>query len=643
MIGATAPRVATTPTRGDTRIAALRGAIILVTLAAIAFSVHLRWSLAHATTWHCDEIPLLARFTSLGGVATTEAEARRFEPSLYSLKQGTLRSLRVPDYQFTVHTTSGFWTNLTFHLFGYSLASGRAMPLVFSLLAIAAVAWAVRLAGGGSIAAALSAIIVAMSPYNVVYGAQARGYSEALALSALLIALVEWFRRRPHSWARAACVAMCAVQLSLTVYTMWMYWAFPAMALACVLAPRGLARPDDRVAARTVLVGALTALSLMMALYTAERFKQLQVSSTFGDRVGNFPEALTYISGFMGELLPAPAWIGLIGCLGMLSLLKGPARWWAWVFAVGIALPLIFASLTGSAGFKRNFIYILTPIAILFGLGCERLFAWACTRWRREWVLAATLAGVGSFALSASAALPAMCERLLRPDWGAVTMEYAGTPPRFGPRWFCPCLANHWQINWYQPKVDPAVFMNTPIGGTIDVVMGAQIGDDGRPKVYRHDPVRGAIRESALPKFLARIAPPGVRHGVESREWTGVRIAADFQDRASADAGAAHDPDRPVLIFAIQRKPITAEAWNRFLTEGGAHDAGLIAFKETTSSAGVLQSYVAPANRLLDLTRAMTVYLDLQEADMAFYRLDTASTSFSGVTAVSTDAPSTDD
>lgn len=643
MIGATAPRATSAPTRDITRVAALRAAIIFVTLAAITFSVHLRWSLASATYWHCDEIPLLARFTAVGGVATTEAEARRFDPSLYSLKQGALRSLRVPDYQFTVHTTSGFWTNLTFHLFGYGLASGRAMPLVFSLLAIVAVAWAVRLAGGGATAAALAAMFVAMSPYNVVYGAQARGYSEALAMSAMLISLIEWYRRQPRSWPRAACVAMCAVQLSLTVYTMWMYWVFPAMALACVLAPRGFARPDDRAAARTVLVGALTALCLMMALYTAERFRQLQVSSTFGDRVGNLPEALAYIAGFMGELLPAPAWVGLIGCLGISPLLKGPARWWAWVFAVGMVLPVGFASLTGSAGYKRNFIYLLAPIAILFGLGCERLFTWACTRWRREWVLAASFLGVGSFAVSSSAALPDTCEQLLRPDWGAVTMDSIATPPRFGPRWFCPCLANHWQINWYQPRVDAAVFMNTPIGGTIDVVMGAQIGDDGRPKVYRHDPVRGAIRESALPEYLAGLAPAGLRHGVERREWIGVRTAY-FQDADSADTAVARDDSvQPVLIFAIQRQPITAEAWNRFLTEGGAHDAGLIAFKETTSSVGVLQSYMAPANRLPDLTRAMTFYLGLQEADMAFYRLDTSSTSFPAVTADSTGASSPGD
>ena len=141
--------------------------LLLVTIVAASWTISLRWHRATSLPLQCDEITLLLRFTSLTGVAAAEAEAREFRPSLFSLRTGSLRSARVPNYVFTAHTTAGFWSNLALNLFGYSSGAVRSVQVCWSLVAIVAAAWAAWLVVRSLPAACVAAWIVALSPFSL--------------------------------------------------------------------------------------------------------------------------------------------------------------------------------------------------------------------------------------------------------------------------------------------------------------------------------------------------------------------------------------------------------------------------------------------------------------------------------------------
>lgn len=164
-------------------------ALVLTTLVVVALSCHLRYTIASTMPWQCDEVPLLMRFTGLCGHVTNEQEAQAFRPSCYPAYMGALRSLKAPKSYATLHTTTGFWTNLTIHLFGANPLGGRVAPLAWSLVALAVAGTGAFLVTRSLVAACVATLVVSLSPHAITYGAQARGYAEALALApALLIA-----------------------------------------------------------------------------------------------------------------------------------------------------------------------------------------------------------------------------------------------------------------------------------------------------------------------------------------------------------------------------------------------------------------------------------------------------------------------
>jgi len=111
--------------------------LCLITVAMVGFYGHARWSRATTSTLRCDELPLLTRFTSLCGNAACESEAQSYRPSLFYLRTGAVRSLRVLRGVFAVHTTTGFWTNLSLNVLGYGPLGVRAGPLFWSFACLA--------------------------------------------------------------------------------------------------------------------------------------------------------------------------------------------------------------------------------------------------------------------------------------------------------------------------------------------------------------------------------------------------------------------------------------------------------------------------------------------------------------------------
>ena len=127
--------------------------VVLTTLVVVALSCQMRWTTVTTTLWQCDEIPLLVRFTGLCGHVTDERSAGDFEPSLYTFRTGVVRSLSAPRPMAAIHTTTGFWANLTLHLFGVNPTAGRLAPLVWSIVAILVAAWGGWMVGHGVFAA----------------------------------------------------------------------------------------------------------------------------------------------------------------------------------------------------------------------------------------------------------------------------------------------------------------------------------------------------------------------------------------------------------------------------------------------------------------------------------------------------------
>ena len=310
------------------RYRALTPAIFaVVTIAVVLFVGQLRWSLARNVLWQCDEIPLLLRFTGLAGQVSNEAEAGGFTPSYYSCYRGALRSLRVPSYHFSVHTTTGFWTNLSLHLFGCNPGGGRAFQVIWSMIAIGAVAWAAWLVVGGWPATCAAAWMVALSPYATAYGAQTRGYAEALALTPLLLVALEYFRRRPDRWPRALMVFGCALLLAQTVYSMWVYWVFPALVVMVVILPRLPGDERSRGVIRIVSLTLAVGVCACMAVYTLDRWKSLSfIGSYAGVGLNQAGRLWPFLTRLVHEVLPAPVWLALLGLVGIRALWRSPQR-----------------------------------------------------------------------------------------------------------------------------------------------------------------------------------------------------------------------------------------------------------------------------------------------------------------------------
>ncbi len=606
--------------------------LMIVTVVLVSLTCHLRWSLAASTTWHCDEIPLLVRFTGLCGTVTNEAEAAQFVPTMHSFRMGALRSFHVPDYTFAAHTTTNFWTNLGIHIFGMSHTGGRAGSLFWSAIAIIAAGCAVRIAGGGVIGASVAALVVAMSPFATAYAAQARGYAESMALAPLLLIALELLRRDPRSPVRAVAAMVCASQLSLTVYTTWVFWVFPLLVLVALLLPRYADLGDERVQLRLAVALIAAAVFLFMGVFTAERWKTLTFAAQNGERYVGLPAWIEFLSRFGRQLLSGAGGIAALALIGVIALFRSPTRWWSWAIAAGIVMPAFFGWLNGSPGYARNLTYLLVPVAILAGLGAEsaaRLLSRIVPR--RALVMTITLILAGG-ATWAYADLERRARSILLPDWGEVVQRLDREPATVGPRWLCPCLANHWQIEWYEDAAPVETFWNVPVGGKIEVAMGAALGEDLQPRVYGYDPALKFIAEQPLPRFLASIPPDEVRSGIQLRLWSASRIDTPMAWTEPNAPGAWNvsegadqsDPPANGASFLLVRYPSVppTSAWDRFLSERVVQAHGLVAFKERPLAGEVVQSYVVASEALSDILQAMRTHFDIEPDAIHVFRLD---------------------
>jgi len=592
----------------------VRAAIILGSLAIVTYSAHVRWTLARDLAWHCDEIPLLMRFTGLNGQATTEREARQFEPSFYSWRTGAVRSLGVPNYQFSPHTSTGFWVNLTTHLLGYGSLAGRAAPLAFSIIAIVACACAAWIVTRSGTAACLTGAIVALSPANVAYGAQARGYAEAIALTPLLLLMLENLRRRPDGIWRGPMVLVCAIALCQTVYTAWLFWVIPAMLAAWAVLPEDIAGAHQRRVFRCVFGLIVVALLIFMVFYTAARWKQfVTLSTAFGERPNDLATVWDFIRGGLAQIVPGGVWLIPFVIVGAIVIRRGEQSWWLAAIILGILAPTLWAVLTGSAGYIRNLTYLTGPLAILASLGIHAILH-RCEAFAKP---ARSLAICLAFLVAGSAwawiGLPASAQSILLPDWGAWILEQDRRDERQVRRWLCPCLANHWQIDWYEGNPDASAVMDTPIGGQIEVMLGAQLGDDGKPKVFRRNPDLGGIHEDDLPGYLAESGSNGVRHGIEIHRWLATRI--DFAEIGD-DAGT-----EPILVVAELEAEATAAQWQGILLAEDVHGQGVVEFATAPYAGRLVQTLIAPAQSLPALRETLVWELGSKEEDIHVFRL----------------------
>lgn len=626
--------------------------LLLGTLALVTFACHLRWSLARSTTWHCDEIPLLVRFTGLNGQVTNEFEAARFTPTLHSLRMGTIRSFHVPDYSFAAHTTTNLWTNLGIHLFGMSHLGGRAGSLFWSLMGIVVCVCAVRTAGGGIVAVSVATLAVSLSPFATAYAAQSRGYAESMALTPLLLISLELLRRDSRSPWRALFALLCAIQLSLTVYTTWVFWVFPVLVAVAVFLPRYADFGDERVQLRLSVVLIAAATLMFMALFTVERWRTLTFAAQNGERLTGFAEWMEFAARSAEQLLPWASVLAGLAAVGTFALHRSPVRWWVWAMGTGVVMPGFVGWMNGSPGYARNLTYLVVPIAVLGGLGADAIARLASRVLpRRAVILTMTLFVLGGGSWS-YAELERRTREILNPDWGRLVQDLNVEPESLGPRWVCPCLANHWQVDWYAKPVAIESLWEMEPGERIEVAMGASLGDDGRPRVYDYDPARRFIAEKPLPEFLATTPPSDVRYGIQLRWWSGIRVetnaaigsptpnlrtpefigppapgesgeltaADDATETASENATAMRTHGVSFLLVRYSRTPPT-QAWDRLLADEALLRTELLTFAERVTNDGVIQSYLVSRDALSQVADAMRRHFDVGHTAFRVFEL----------------------
>ncbi|MBI4717921.1 MAG: hypothetical protein HY763_08975 [Planctomycetes bacterium] len=581
-----------------------------VTLLVVAYAGAVRVSLARSLPWQGDEIPLLVRFTGLCGRVTNQSEASVFRPTLYTFRTGAVRALRAPTTVAALHTTTNFWTNLSVHLLGVSPFGGRVFPLLWSLLGVAAAAWAAWLVARTTPAACVAGLFVALSPAGTAYAAQARGYSEALALGLGLLVALELLRPRPRSYARAAFVLVVVLQSALTVYTMWVYWVLPAMLVSTCALP---ARRDDAggrvLRARLVVITGLAV--AVMAVFTMGRWASLSLTAReMGESLTTGADVLRFLGGAARELLPAPAWIAALALVGVANLARSPVRWWRWLFVAAVLVPTCFALARGSAGYVRNFVHLIGPMAVLVGTGAGALLAWVDggrTGFRQTAALAVLVVG----AIWSARGLEARAREVLPPDWGQAVLALQAEPEVDGPRWFLPCLANHWQINWYRAPRDDAALLDIPASRSIEIVLGATRDAAGVSTAFAEDPEWPSVRQIPLPAFLASV-PATARSDVELRRWRGVRIGTEDLARVS--------PEAIVCALALDRSDSTA-AWRGFLQSVRSEPRSILTFKGIGTSRGFLRSLVCTGAAARRVDAALQESMGTDVRDVAYFQL----------------------
>ena len=199
------------------------------------------------------------------------------------------------------------------------------------------------------------------------------------------------------------------------------------------------------------------------------------------------------------------------------------------------------------------------------------------------------------------------------PDWGALTRLLDSEPETVGPRWLAPCLANHWQINWYKKPLHADMFLNVPPGGQIEVVIGASLDRLGRRRIFRQNPTGVGIYEDDLPDYLSAVPPVEQRAGVEVRRWVGTRV--------ESQPTPIGDPNAPVFVLANFSRPVLADDWDCFLRKARATETGVVTFKTAHHESGEIRSMVLPSAALHRVVDAMHSILDLPQDNLHIFTL----------------------
>ena len=581
--------------RSKVFVRASQALLVIMALAVVAVTMQWRWSIAATKSWQCDEIPLLVRFTGLCGHVTCESEAREFTPSFYSWYSGVMRGVRPPQHVAALHTTTNFWVNLTTHLFGVTPLAGRIMPLMWSALAVAVAAWAAWWIAGTWTAACVAAVLCALSPHGIAYAAEARGYAEAMALAPLLLITLEIYRRRPDRFRVALFVFACAIQAALTVYTVWVYWVLPTLLAASWMLPRREADAATRRTLRTVLLLILAAVGATMLVFTMNRWSHLHTSaSQMGIAVSSAADAWWFAKDVTTHIMVRPVVMCALMPLGAYVLWTSRVKWWAAPLAAGVLMPLLMAMVNGSAGYARNLGYLVVPCAALAACGGDALVRGVSRKRSARPVGMMTAAAVILLMVWTYADLPARARAIYLPDWGDSVSAVDREPERIGPRWICPCPANHWQINWYRTRRDLDRFLDVPIDGTMEVVLGTQIGERGGKIIYQLDPSSGSVRQLPIPEYIERERIAMARSGVDLRRWRALRIEID-------EAGELR-PDQPVFLLIAIKQFADTIGLSRLLRRTGA-DRDVLVFKPIASGDRLLWSLIVPACRVDDVRR----------------------------------------
>ena len=539
----------------------LRRAILAVTLAVVVWVGLSRVFWACSVPWQCDEIPLLYRFTGLCGHVTNEVEAAEFEPSFYSFYMGALRGVRAPTYFAAIHTTTNLWTNLFVHLMGCRPIAGRLMPLMWSMVAIALAGYSVWLVRRSLPAVCIAALLVALSPSASVQGAQTRGYSEAMALTPLLILVIEYFRRRPGSWFAAVAVLGCALHLSLTVLTAWVYWVFPTLVLSSLAVPQAMPAGSSRRYGRAVLWVVTLGMCAFMAMFIVDRWVYVSFfTDQAGVRLDSARGVLRFLSQ-LGSVVYGPGvWLLPFAIWGGVLLWRSPVRWWLGPIAAGVMVPAAMFVIGGSGGYVRNFLYLLVPGAVLMALGADEVIRQMARAWRARLVLgAATVAGVGLLTW-AVATHEQRVRGIIEPDWGQAILNLDRDPGSVGPRFICPCLADMHTINWYHPRQVQYETLSNSDYQQIEVVMGAQYLSKPYPVIFVSDAAGKTIIRIPVPEYIADSTDSERMSGVEIWRWRGMR--------RSLDQLAESREDTPVLV-ALELKTVAnhLEMWVRLVSK----------------------------------------------------------------------------
>jgi len=591
--------------------------LAVITVAVVGLFTYARWERASTENLRCDELPLLTRFTSLCGNAATEAQAEAYTPSLFYLRTGAVRSFRVLRGAYAIHTTTGFWANLSLNLLGYSAIGARAGPFFWSLVAMLATGWAAWLLTRHPLGVCAAVLVVAMSPFSIAYAAQVRGYSEAMALTPLLLISLEYLRRKPDSWPRAAWAMLCAFQLSLTVYTMWVFWVLPGLALAVWLVPRQCENESAKRAARTVTILLLLGMVCFMTVYTAERYHALFSAATYGERFASFSDAADWLERVARDFFAFPILSAVLALVGFVAVWRSAYRWWCWIIAVGVVAPFALAIANGSPGYTRNLSYLVPIVAMLAGAGAVLLVK-PLDRHLCHFVQAtATATVVLVSAMGTYCGVNRQVARILWPDWGSIVQRYESMPEPIGQRWICPDLANHWQIDWYAGKTRAALLLEVPQGRTIEVVMGAQLERQG-PVVFRDNPLHAGIHPEPLPPYLLAVPTAEIRAGISVRRWRARRVSP-----------AEIEPDvlpEPAFVAVRHRRKPTTNQWHAFLADGRAYDNEVIEFNLDAVPGGFVQTFMTPESNVRPTIDAMTRYLGVHPDDVRVFSLEPLNT-----------------